>query len=139
VRDAWKSTSRSDSPAPNDARQNVDAKQGIDAKQNIDTKPTIDAKLTLVKASPSLERGATIFKREMCAGCHANGGNDLMPTKPLKGQSFALKYVDDNKLGQAIRQGFPGSGMPEFPEERISKAEMNNLILYIRSFTPKSE
>jgi mono/diheme cytochrome c family protein len=75
----------------------------------------------------------------MCAGCHADGGNDLMPSKPIKGASFGRQYADDSKLEKTIRKGFPASGMPEFGAERINQAEMKNLILYIRSFTRKSE
>ena len=108
------------------------------AKQNIVVKASPSASASASR-SGSIERGGRIFKREMCAGCHADGNNDLMPTKPIKGPAFARRYANENRLGKIIRQGFPASGMPAYGEGRISKAEMNDLILYIRSFTLKSE
>lgn len=84
-----------------------------------------------------MKNGERIFKKHYCVGCHADGNNALMPDRPIKGAAFAAKYANDALLEQTIRKGFPEEGMPSFPKDQISEPQMKDLILYIRSFTPK--
>lgn len=93
-------------------------------------------KSAVVSGTPE-QRGERIFKKHYCVGCHADGNNALMPDKPIKGAAFAKKYSDDGLLDRTIRKGFPDEGMPTFPVSQISETQMKDLILYIRSFTPK--
>ena len=86
-----------------------------------------------------LLRGEKIFKQARCEGCHAAGGNALMPDHAIKGKAFAARYGNDKMLESAIRKGFPESGMAGFDKDEISDAQMKDLILYIRSFTPKGK
>jgi mono/diheme cytochrome c family protein len=116
------------------------------AKQTIDPAPATSGAKATNAATPKKpstiaptaeQRGERIFKKAYCIGCHAGGGNALMPDKPIKGKAFSDRYVQDSVLEQTIRKGFPASGMPEFGKDQISERQMKDLILYIRSFTPK--
>lgn len=87
-------------------------------------------------ANDEVSKGRVIFHRATCDGCHPNGDNILNPTHPIKGSKFQTRYKDDNVLSQVIRHGFPSSGMPPFPKDKISEKDMKSLIAYIRSLTP---
>lgn len=90
-------------------------------------------------SAAAIARGERIFKQARCVGCHAGGDNSLMPDHPIKGKSFAARYRQDSTLERAIRKGFPESGMAGFDQSEISDSQMKDLILYIKSFTPKGE
>lgn len=91
------------------------------------------------KADP--KRGKKIFSDLQCAICHADGGNNLNPEAPLKGPSFLKKYpLNDNKaLEKTIRQGFPARGMPANGKDKLSDPDLQDLISYIRTFTPAEQ
>lgn len=92
-----------------------------------------------VLAEGDVARGQKIFKKADCAECHAKGGNDVNPRKPIKGAEFAEEFKDDKTLENKIRTGVTGTPMRGFSEKKISKADMVDLIAYIRSLTPKTE
>jgi len=87
-------------------------------------------------APSSVTAGRLVYHRASCAMCHPGGGNVVNPNKPLKGAAFAQKYISDQELQKVIRQGVKNSSMPPFDKEKLSDAEMTNLIAYIRSLTP---
>lgn len=87
--------------------------------------------LALDKKDPKMA-----FVKGSCWGCHARGENAINGDKPLKGILFAKKYPEDGRLAAAIRAGFPNKGMPRFPKERLSDADLALIIKYIRSLTP---
>jgi mono/diheme cytochrome c family protein len=116
------------------------AKQKIDAAtatSGAKASNAATAKKPSTIAPTAEQRGERIFKKAYCIGCHAGGGNALMPDKPIKGKPFSDRYVQDSVLEQTIRKGFPDSGMPEFGKDQISERQMKDLILYIRSFSAK--
>ena len=99
----------------------------------------------IVSALPSvagikgdLKRGKAIFQNMQCAICHTDGGNNLNPERPLKGESFLQRYPasENNKLEQIIRQGIKDKGMPAFGKDKMSDQDMADVIVYVRSFTP---
>jgi mono/diheme cytochrome c family protein len=89
-------------------------------------------------AKGDLKRGKAVFQNMQCAICHTDGGNNLNPERPLKGESFLKRYPanDNNKLEQIIRQGIKDKGMPAFGKDKMSDQDMADVIVYIRSFTP---
>lgn len=92
-----------------------------------------------IAAEDQIALGKKVFTRSTCEGCHPNGSNLINPGRPIKGEKFARRYKDDYVLEQVIRHGFPSVGMPKFPKHVINDKEMKALIVYIRTFTPKSD
>lgn len=92
----------------------------------------------LANNTGNVEKGKEVFESLTCIDCHKGGGNQVKPTKPLKGESFAKKYKDDKKIEQVIRKGVPQASMPGFGTDVISDVQMKDLIAYIRSLTPTS-
>lgn len=82
----------------------------------------------LVGAVPMLDtpaevRGQQVFMRH-CTQCHDGGAGSLGPAindKPLPGFMIRLQ----------VRQGF--GAMPGFSDEKISDAELNDVIDYLRA------
>lgn len=89
-------------------------------------------------AEGDVARGEKVFKKAGCVECHAKGGNDVNPGKPIKGEEFAEEFKDNKTLEAKIRTGVTGTPMRGFSEKKISQAEMGDLIAYIRSLTPKT-
>lgn len=90
-------------------------------------------------AEGDVARGQKVFKKADCVECHAKGGNEVNPRKPIKGAEFAEEFKDDKVLEAKIRTGVTGTPMRGFSEKKISQADMCDLIAYIRSLTPKTE
>lgn len=93
-------------------------------------------------AQGDVVRGQKVFKKAGCVECHAKGGNDVNPRKPLKGAEFAEEFKDDKILEAKIRTGVTGTPMRGYSEKKIPSADMADLIAYIRTFssaTPKAE
>lgn len=90
-------------------------------------------------AEGDVVHGQKVFKKADCVECHAKGCNDVNPRKPIKGAEFAEEFKDDKTLENKIRTGVTGTPMRGFSEKKISKADMVDLIAYIRSLTPKTE
>ncbi len=119
---------------------------GLDAKCADNNKPTLtNAQKTRSvvpfkqhPAETAEQKGEKVFKKAMCVGCHSDGNNALMPDRPIKGKAFLDHYSKDKALEQTIRKGFPTSGMPKFGKDQINETEMKHLILYIRTFTPRT-
>jgi mono/diheme cytochrome c family protein len=134
------SATAKNSDLKNSKPQSPAAKQKIDAPtatSGAKATNSATAKKPSIIAPTAEQRGERIFKKAYCIGCHAGGGNALMPDKPIKGKAFSDRYVQDSLLEQTIRKGFPASGMPEFGKDQISERQMKDLILYIRSFSAK--
>ena len=75
-----------------------------------------------VTLSPTAARGEQIFMRH-CHECHPKGEGGLAPSindKPLPGFMIGLQ----------VRRGL--GAMPEFGPHRISDAELEDLIVYLR-------
>jgi mono/diheme cytochrome c family protein len=77
--------------------------------------------------------GAGLFS-ENCAGCHAGGGNTIMPDLPLRGSSQLQNfktfrvYIRYPTLPNGARGAMPG-----FPPSRISDRQMRDLYQYLKS------
>jgi mono/diheme cytochrome c family protein len=82
------------------------------------------------------KRGAQLYKQNTCAMCHPAGDNLMCPTRPLKGAGFLKRFPTDAALAKLIRDGVPNTAMSGFDSERISDAELNDIIAYIRVLTP---
>lgn len=78
-------------------------------------------------------RGAKLFEKATCSGCHPGGSNLLHPSKPLKGKSFAERYKDDSAIEKVIRSGVPNTGMPAFDRSKLSNEDLRAIVTYIRS------
>lgn len=92
--------------------------------------------LSATKGDP--KKGQEIFESLTCVDCHKGGSNLVVPSKPLKGESFAKKYPKDEKIAKVIRKGVPGSSMPAFNSDVISDEQLKDLIAYLRSLTPSA-
>lgn len=103
--------------------------------QSTKAAPRIPSKVTAI----ATEKGRILFEKLTCAGCHPAGGNALHPYRPLKGPQFAARYKDDKQIQALIRAGVPRAGMPSFSKAQLNDSQMQDLITYIRSFTPDAK
>ena len=87
--------------------------------------------------SPNAVRGKVIFKRMNCAVCHPGGENSVNPKAPIKGAGFKREFAADKSIEKVIRSGIAGTPMPAFNKTQIKDSEMQDLLAYIRSLTPK--
>jgi cytochrome c6 len=71
-----------------------------------------------------------------CAMCHPGGGNVMNPSKALKGEAFAKQFSKDSLIASVVRKGIPNTVMSPFPKERLSDAQLAEIIAYIRCLTP---
>ncbi|HUG13165.1 MAG TPA: PQQ-dependent sugar dehydrogenase [Opitutaceae bacterium] len=70
-------------------------------------------------------RDAGVLYNELCANCHDGG-------KASSFQGGSLKHGTDNAaISRAIREGFPGTGMPAFGAT-LSEAEIHALVVLVR-------
>jgi mono/diheme cytochrome c family protein len=80
----------------------------------------------LASANPSgssaIERGTAVYYAQACQDCHGATGN-------APGQ---LALRDVGEANQAIRRGRPG--MPAYGTDKITEAELNDVIAYMRSW-----
>jgi len=83
--------------------------------------------------SEQLGKGEQIF-RSSCRVCHANGGNVINPSLPLRGSQ---KLSDIKTFLSFIRNPHMPNGsrgdMPSFPESQISDNDAANLYQYFLS------
>lgn len=82
------------------------------------------------------KRGAQLYKQNTCAMCHPGGDNLMCPSRPLKGAGFLKRFPTDAAIEKVIRDGVPNTAMSGFDNERISAAEMKDIIAYIRALSP---
>lgn len=80
-------------------------------------------------ASGDAVRGADLFKKNQCENCHPGGANNLEPDKPVLVPNFFERFPTKAALVKRIREG--GTAMPPFEEDRISAADLEDLIAYI--------
>ena len=92
--------------------------------------------MALAASQGNPAKGAKVFEKATCAGCHPGGGNAMNPQKPLHGPAFAAKYKDDAQLVKVIRCGIKNSAMPPFSKDMVSDVEMKDLVAYLRSLIP---
>jgi len=85
-------------------------------------------------AAGDAAKGKKVFEKMGCIGCHANGGNDVNPRKPLKGKEFDALFADDKAIKKIVREGVTGTPMRAFSKRAISDSDLCNLIAYIRTF-----
>jgi cytochrome c6 len=71
--------------------------------------------------------GSAIFYRN-CSGCHPNGGNSIMPNRPLIGSRPLSSF---QTFLAFIRSPLPP--MPAFPPEAISDTEARQLYQFIEA------
>ncbi len=85
-----------------------------------------------------VKRGKKVFQDMQCAICHANGGNNLNPERPLIGDGFLKRYPPTNNaaIEKVIREGIKSKGMPDFGKDKMSDQDLADVIAYIRSLTP---
>ncbi len=85
----------------------------------------------------AIAEGKKVFSDMQCSTCHINGGNVIVPSKPIKGAEFLKKFPEDQQIANVIRQGVPGTAMPGFDKDRLSDDQLTTLVAYIRSLTPQ--
>jgi mono/diheme cytochrome c family protein len=77
--------------------------------------------------------GAGIFSQN-CAGCHPGGGNNLVPSLPIRGSARLRNF---NTFRTYVRSPRMPDGtwgaMPAFPPSRISDSQLRQLYQYLRS------
>jgi cytochrome c5 len=86
----------------------------------------------------AIEKGRKVANSMQCLTCHVGGGNIVNPSKPIKGQGFHNKYPEDAQIASIIRHGVAGTAMPAYSNERLSDDQLQDLIVYIRSLTPRN-
>jgi mono/diheme cytochrome c family protein len=81
----------------------------------------------------ALKTGPALFNAH-CVGCHAGGGNSVMPSMPLKGsghlKSFTAfrSFVRNPRLPSGAR-----GAMPAFSAGQISNQQMRTLYQFLKS------
>lgn len=87
-----------------------------------------------------IKKGKQLYESMQCVLCHTDGGNNLNPERPVKGNAFLKRFPatadGDKALIKLIREGVPSKGMPDFGKDKMSDQDMSDLIAYIRSLTP---
>lgn len=91
------------------------------------------------QATEKVAEGQRVFTQMQCFTCHANGGNIIDPSKPIKGARFIEKYPEDSQMAQVIRKGVPGTAMPGYAKERLNDEQLAALVAYVRSLTAGQE
>lgn len=91
------------------------------------------------QSAEKVAEGQKVFTQMQCFTCHANGGNIIDQSKPIKGAKFLEKYPEDSQLGQVIRKGVPGTAMPGYAKERLTDEQLAALVAYVRSLTQGQE
>lgn len=91
------------------------------------------------QAAEKVAEGQKVFTQMQCFTCHANGGNIIAPSKPIKGAKFLEKYPEDGQMAQVIRSGVPGTAMPGYAKEKLSDEQLAALVAYVRSLTAGQE
>jgi mono/diheme cytochrome c family protein len=81
-------------------------------------------------AQGNAAKGKQVFEKQTCAVCHPGGGNTIEKTKTLT--SAAFKKKTDAQVAAVIRNGIKGSAMPAFGKDKISDAQLKDLLAYIR-------
>jgi mono/diheme cytochrome c family protein len=76
-------------------------------------------------------KGKQVFEKQTCAVCHPGGGNTIDKNRTLKSPAFKKKT--DAEIAKIIRCGVKGSSMPAFSKDKISDAQMKDLLAYIRT------
>jgi mono/diheme cytochrome c family protein len=85
-----------------------------------------------------IENGRKVATQMQCMTCHVDGGNVVNPNKPIKGAGFLARYPDNTQIAAVIRHGVVGTAMPAYGTDRLSDDQLEDLMAYIRSLTPKS-
>lgn len=83
------------------------------------------------EAPKEFQKGARIFKND-CGGCHAHGGNVIVPSLPLRAapQLSDFKTFSDYVRNPKMPNGSKGL-MPAWPESKLPEQEARELYQYI--------
>lgn len=109
---------------------------------------TVAAAVTVCFGAESAPRGKATFEAH-CAMCHGLAGDGQGPeaqrffTRPADLRSGNSKFRStpsgslptDQDLERTIRRGLPGSGM--VAQDHLSDAEIREIIVYIKSLSPR--
>lgn len=100
--------------------------------------------LTDDQKKESIERGSKLYVKMSCTKCHGDRGQgsfkmDLFDDKgyPTFATDFRrdpIKSADDATMARVILYGLPGASMPS---SQISKADVQDLISYLRSLATR--
>ncbi len=121
------------------------------ADEEGDHEPEVSAPADEVLPSDDLEAGKLIYKK-LCISCHGIEGDgdgpgaEFFQPKPRSFKKAEYKYrttpknalPSDEDLFKAISVGLPGTGMPDWADV-LSKKKINQVIKYIKTFSPKWE
>lgn len=114
--------------------------QEVDAPKKKEAAPQATTSYTPTVSTPeNITKGKKVFEEMMCFTCHADGGNVIDPSKPIKGAEFRKKYADDKQIADVIRHGVPGTAMPAYASNRLSDDDLGAMVVYIRSLTPETK
>lgn len=81
----------------------------------------------------SLKSGPDIFNA-YCAGCHAGGGNSVIPNLPLKGSAQLANFNTFRNFVRNPRMPNGATGpMPAFSTGQISNQQMRQLYQFLKS------
>jgi mono/diheme cytochrome c family protein len=73
-----------------------------------------------------------------CSGCHAHGGNAILPNYPLRSAPELGKFEDFRQFIRNPRLPSGAEGpMPAFPPSRISETQAHQLYEYITHVVEK--
>jgi uncharacterized membrane protein len=83
------------------------------------------------KPNDDFQLGQQLFNRN-CSGCHANGGNVIVPELPLKTSPKLKNYTDFAGFvrNPSLRNGEKGP-MPDFTVDKLSDQQLQELYRYI--------
>jgi mono/diheme cytochrome c family protein len=81
----------------------------------------------------ALKTGPDIFNAN-CVGCHAGGGNSVMPSMPLRGSAHLKSFTAfrDFVRNPRLPSGARGA-MPVFSSGQISNQQMQQLYKFVKS------
>lgn len=95
---------------------------------------TAKAPASQAAVSANASAGQAVYEKNACAACHGPRGEGAMGPA-LSGAEFTREYATTDKLMDVVRKG-SGKVMSPFGEDKISQADMENLVAYLRTFSP---
>ncbi|HET9531217.1 MAG TPA: c-type cytochrome [Blastocatellia bacterium] len=82
---------------------------------------------------PSNIDAASIYMKEMCAGCHGTDGRGVMTNSRNFTDPAWQKSKTDDEIAASIRNGAPSKKMPAY-KDKLTDAQIKALVAHIRSF-----
>jgi mono/diheme cytochrome c family protein len=115
--------------APGHAQQNGEARSAVPAV--IRTDYDMRAFMAPLSLNDSESAGRSLFARR-CANCH--GGNAQRPGPPLGKPT--VERLGESAIRDKVRKG--STMMPGF-EHSLDAAQLDQLIAFLKTFTPRSQ